>query len=267
MLQSQVFPYYRECVENLTKAYAYMQSFFDEVQIEELCTMRGYVDEEHRTLFKEMNIGYCNIDDITELGSKAFELGLITKQDGFLLNNRFIIPVEDIAGNLSTFIGYYPDYKKYITVSTPFFSKGTMFFNYRQALECSFEKWNGLVILVEGIFDCLSLRSIGLPCIATMGSDVTQEKCELLRVFRKVLAIPDDDKTGRRALDRYSKYGWKVPSTATMIKFVGGYVEFNGTELHCKDMDNFVAWYEKEDVIESLLQFKDSREEIEVLKL
>ena len=143
-----------------------------------------------------------------------------------------------------------------------------MFFNFKQAYELSWRESNGFVIVVEGIFDCLSLRAIGLPAIATMGSSVSKAKGELLKLFRKVLAIPDDDKTGHIAINRYSPRGWQVPQNTTMLRFHGG--EFglpNGETVHCKDMDNFVSWYDMDDVREILLSYYDSKEEIEDLYL
>ena len=88
-----------------------------------------------------------------------------------------------------------------------------------------------------------------------------------MTLFNKVIAIPDDDTVGRRALNRYSKYGWKVPSNTTFLKFSGGVFECNGELLHCKDMDNFVSWYEADDVRDCLLQVSGSREDIEELVL
>ena len=174
------------------------------------------------------------------------------------MNGRYIIPVEDLVGNLVALIGYFPDQKKYITTPSPYFSKLCQFFNYKHAYELSWKEFDGFVILVEGIFDCLSLRSLGLPVIATMGSTVSKEKGLLLRNFKKVLCIPDDDKTGRKALNRYSSSGWKVPSNATFLRLHGGIYEFaNGESLKCKDMDNFVSWYEANDVRDILLSFKE----------
>lgn len=266
MLQSQVFPYYRKSIKDLNEIYAYMKSEFKEGYVDELCAMRGYISQEQRDLISTMEIGYCDLD-ASLLGENASYLGLVSSNGNFLLANRFQIPVYDYAGNLVSIIGYYPDSRKYITLSTPFFSKDVLFFNFRQAYECAWGKYNGTVILVEGIFDCLSLRSIGLPAIATMGSTVSKLKGEQLKYFRKVLAIPDDDKVGRQSLDRYSKKGWKVPENTTMLKFRGGVFHTSTGDLHCKDMDNFVSWYEKEDVIDCIMQFADSKEEIEDFKL
>ena len=75
------------------------------------------------------------------------------------------------------------------------------------------------------------------------------------------------DKTGRLSLDRNSKRGWKVPSNTTMIKLVGGEVDYGDYKFHIKDMDDFVKFYEPQDVEECLMQFVDSREDIETLKL
>ena len=268
MRKIDVFPYYRTCVEELENKYYYMKGLFNNTYVDELCKMRGYVGQEQRKLIQDMKLGYCDIVDVDELGTMRSDLGLVSSKDNFLLSDRFIIPVEDISGHLVALIGYYQDFKKYITTPSPFFSKNVMFFNFKQAYELSMRDFNGLVFLVEGIFDCLSLRALGLPCIATMGATVSSTKCELLEFFKKVIAIPDNDITGRKALNRYDKrYGWKVPYNTTMIKFDGGYLNVGGNSLKVKDMDNFVSWFDADDVRDILLSFRDSKEEIEVLKL
>lgn len=269
MLQREVFPKYRGYVEELNMVYDLMKSYFSETSFEDLCRDRGYPIGEtcQYDLIKEMNLGYFETDDIDLFKDFSPELGLFSQKGNFLLNGRYIIPVYSVSGDLISLIGYYPDFKKYITLSTPFFSKECMFFNFKQAYELSWSKYNGFVIAVEGIFDCLSLRAVGLPCIATMGASVSKIKGELLKLFKDVLAIPDDDTTGRKSLNRYSKSGWKVPSNTTMLKFRGGNVNFGGQVLHCKDMDNFVTWYEEDDVRETLLQFHGCKEEIVELRL
>ena len=267
MRQNEVFPYYRKCCDELEKQYAYIKSLYNDQYVDELCAMRGYVDEHQRNLIKEMKLGYCQIEDTENLGDMRRELGLVSKKDNFLLNERFIVPVHNVENRIVALIGYLNDTKKYITTPSPYFSKECMFFNFNQAYELSWREYNGFVILVEGIFDCLSLRSIGLPCIATMGASVSKFKCELLKLFKKVLAIPDDDDTGRKALDRYSRTGWQVPYNTTFLKFLGGEVDFGTEKLHCKDMDNFVSWFEPDDVREVLLSFYDSKEDIEVFRL
>lgn len=276
MRQNEVFKYYRKDVENFTLRYNYIKSLIEESTVDELCVKRGYVDKNQIKLLHDLKIGRCFINDIEDLGDikVSKRLGLLTDKDRFLLDGRYLIPVEDIAGNLVSLIGYFDDVRKYITVPSPFFSKEVMFFNFHQAYELSWKEYGGLVIVVEGIFDCLSLRSIGLPAIATMGSDVSKTKGELLKVFSKVLGVPDDDKVGRKALNRHDKNGWKVPDNTTMIKLVGGEFVVNpddDPELHIyehiKDMDNVVSWFEPEDIKDMFLELAKSNEEIEVLDL
>lgn len=266
--QREVFPYFKKCVSYLEEQYEYIQSLYDNDCIDELFKIRGYVGDEQMSLLRGMNIGCCEIDDVSLLGDFAKEFGIVSDKDYFILNRRYNIPIYDISGNLVSIVGYYNDRRKYVTIPSPFFSKECMFFNFRQAYDLSWGSYNGFVVLVEGIFDCLSLRSVGLPCIATMGSNVSSIKGELLKLFRKVLAIPDDDTTGRRALNRYDKkYGWKVPCNTTFMKFDGGYHDFDGVMLHCKDMDDFVSWFDAEDVRETLLSYYDCKEDIVELKL
>ena len=164
-----------------------------------------------------------------------------------------------------TLIGYYPDYSKYITLPTKCFSKNILFFNIEDALERSWTTYNGVVFLVEGIFDALSLRAIDLPAIATMGNNVDFIKSELLKIFRKVVYIPDNDKTGRDALDRNNKIkGWKVPYNATGVKLQGSY-ENDGLVVPVKDIDKAITLYDAESLRDILLEFAESKEEYEDL--
>lgn len=280
MRKNEIFDYYETYCTYLESLYKYLKTQFNDKYVDELCTMRGYVGEEQRKLITDMKLGYCHIDDASVLGDLAQELGLLTSTGEFLLNDRFIIPVYDLNGRLVSLIGYYTDYRKYITLPTPFFSKECIFFNFNHAYNQSWNwtdkdetnrdipsKYRGTVFLVEGIFDCLSLRALGLPAIATMGATVSKTKGELLKFFKKVVAIPDDDVTGKKSLNRYTKRGWQVPSNTVMIDFRGGEVDFGETKLHCKDIDNLVSWFEADEVRDMLLEYSESREDIEVLKL
>lgn len=276
MRKADVFPYYRKYVSEYEKAYSHIKTLFDvDSSVEELCKLRGYpLQGEQRDLLTELQICSCVLDNKLYLGEMAEDFGLVTKTERFLLDDRFIIPVRDANGSLITLIGYYPDNKKYITAPGLFFSKDVLFFNIDHALKLSFEKFDGLVFLVEGIFDCLSLRSIGLPALATMGSTVSREKRAILELFNKVIYIPDNDAVGRRALNRRDKsYGWAVPNSATGLR-LSGVVDFNQNGesseesiLKIKDMDNFIAWFDADSVREILLSYKDSTREIEDLDM
>ena len=266
--KSNVMPYYNETTQAFEQAYEYIKSCFATDYVTDLMTLRGYVGEEQKQLIAEMELGICELqyDEIEFLGDKAKDNGLLTRGGDFLLNGRYIVPIRDISDRLVALVGYIPDYqpKKYLTTPSPFFSKSCMLFNFRQAYDTSWSYYNGIVFVVEGIFDALSLRSIGLPAVSVMGSSLEPAKGTLLSLFRKAVCIPDDDKTGKRALDRYSKYGWKVPDSAVMVNLHGS--EFmEGLKL--KDMDDFVSWYDVDDVRTILLELSESTNEIEDLYL
>ena len=67
MLKSEVIPYYKKCCFELNNIYEYLQSLYTDDFVDELCRVRGYVDEDKRKLIKEMNLGYCDVDDSEEL--------------------------------------------------------------------------------------------------------------------------------------------------------------------------------------------------------
>lgn len=262
MKQREVFPFYRECCSILSENYEIIQSYFKDGFVDEICSLRGYIDEHQRNEIERLNLGACNLlaSDLTESANKV---GLITQTNNYILADRYVIPVYDVAGNLSALIGYYPDIKKYITTPSPYFSKEAMFFNFNEAYKRAWSEYGGRVFLVEGIFDCISMQSIGLPCIATMGANVSSVKGELLKLFKKVVGIPDNDKTGRKSLNRYDrKHGWNVPYGTTMVKLSGECDFGDGDILPIKDCDNLVSWYDADDVREMLLYCFDVKDEI-----
>lgn len=296
MRKDDILEYYDECTTEVSMCYSAIKSGFSDSYVDDLMRIRGYIQEPQRKLIEDMELGYMSINysqdkdtyingfyglnpvnfynHIAGNSPRAVkESFLVTTKGNFLLDNRFIIPVEDMQGNYVALIGYYPDQSKYITASTPFFSKEAMFFNFRHAYEMAYKDKNdpfyGTVVLVEGIFDCLSLTAIGIPAISTMGATVSPAKGELLKFFDKVLGVPDNDKVGKRSLDRNDKkHGWQVPSNTTMIDFRSTPLELgNGEQLKIKDMDNFVSYYPAESVKECLVQFKNSSKFIEILEI
>lgn len=270
MSRTQIFEEYDKDVKLMTESYEIIKEGFAPESLDMLCAFRNInldANPESKILRDELerlNFGFSSMVDTTRLHP-----ALITKSGRYLQEGRFIIPIEDFAGNLLTLVGYFPDQRKYITTNVPFYSKKTMLYNFKKAYELSKREYSGLVYVVEGYFDCIALQSLGLPAVATLGSNVSMYKKTLLELFKKVIAIPDGDAIGYRALNRFSPQGWQVPSSATMIKFIGG--EWDnlrpGGKVKIKDMWDFVNYCSPDDVRDCLLQFADSREEIEVLDL
>lgn len=224
-------------------------SYDENSVIQNICSLRGYSLE---TMMPSMlkKIGFVFIDDdlfdesklikINEKGS----LGLYTKEGKFLLRGRFIFPVKDMLGNIIALIGWYPDEKKYVTTPSKFFSKKNLFFGLEQLKKTGIGKE---YILVEGIFDCISVRSMGANCIAMMGISVSNYTEAMYSLFKRLIAIPDNDKEGKKVLLNDK---WRLPSNSSYLNILGKYKDIDDV---CKDFDMFGTfkdiWKEKERII------------------
>lgn len=209
--------------------------------VEEICEKRNYSVERMGKLLSE--IGFSRLDtevDIKIFAKKEFsDLGLY-KDGKFLLESRYIFPVKDMLGNVVALIGWYKDEKKYITTPSALFSKSGMFFGMEQLNKTGVNK---RYFLVEGIFDSLSLRSLGYNAIAQMGIDTSLQKQVLYGLFRRVVAIPDSDGEGRKVI---SMDAWKIPVGSSYMKWSG---TVPGRKNGLKDIDDLCNYYEKDVVI------------------
>jgi len=122
---------------------------------------------------------------------------MVTPNDIGRMANRIIIPYtykNKIVGHTSRFL----DNKipKYINEQQP-----GVVFGY------DFQKPNNSVcILVEGIFDALSLGACALT-----HNTISDEQAELLaQLNRKIIFVPDHDKTGLATCDRALELGYSV---------------------------------------------------------
>jgi hypothetical protein len=67
------------------------------------------------------------------------------------------------------------------------------------------EETEGLVVLVEGFFDCIRVTQAERPCVSLMGCSLSgQQEAQLVAHFRQVVILLDGDEAGRRgAQDRH----------------------------------------------------------------
>ena len=235
----------------------------DEV-ISEVMYMRKYVVSPYAEQIEKTlrEVGIFKLDYYSEIQMIAPELtledaklyGLIDRNGNYLLGGRYVVPIRDIMGNVTALVGWYPDDKKYVTTPTYGFSKDGQFFNiecYAKSFEGDYPKYKdeetgevlestGMVYLVEGIFDTLSLRSLGFPVLGNMGLDMSLMKTEILSRFGKVIAIPDNDKAGMGSnpyLSRISGKGkkaeWQIKNENVIVQLPKG----------VKDSDDFFKGY------------------------
>ena len=151
-----------------------------------------------------------------------------------------------MLGNILALIGWYPDEKKYITTPSKYFSRKHLFFGLEQLAH---SKHNNIAFVCEGIFDSISLRSLGYPAYATMGVELTKSKQLLYPLLgRTVIGVSDRDRAGSVVRDTDK---WKCSKYLT---WVGEYeVEDDEIEnIRIKDIDDLVKLFDSESLKEAL---------------
>lgn len=218
-----------------------------------------YAKEMEKTL---REVGIFKLDYISEIqfilpnltNEQLKSFGLVDRNGNYLLAGRYAIPIRDITGKVTALVGWYPDVKKYVTTPTYGFSKDGQFFNmecFQQSFDGEYPKYKdeetgeilestGLVYLVEGIFDTLSLRSLGFPALGNMGLDMSLMKTEILSRFGKVIGIPDNDNAGmgtnpylNRISNKGKKLAWVIKNENVIVQLPKG----------VKDSDDFIKGF------------------------
>lgn len=253
---------YKEYCDKYKAVWKYIKSCskpFDDI-VDEVCEHRLYYGgrEKWAKILSEVEVAFVSEDtcDYSRFkGSEFKDLSLFSKDGHFLLNERYILPVRDMLGNIIALIGWYPDSKKYITTPSKFFSKDCLFFGMEQLGRTGLGKD---YFIVEGIFDSLSLRALGFNAVAQMGIADSRVKVLLYGLFRKIIAIPDNDKQGRKVLQ---KDAWNLPRNASYFRWVGS-LKYDGEdseEIYIKDIDKLCSLYDDEDIKRLLISCFSSK--------
>lgn len=243
---------YKDYCVRFRKVYSFLESkSIPKINVaKEICALRGYYPERMVNIL--VKAGFLRIEDnscYSQLKNAGGDLGLF-KDGHFLLEGRYIFPVCDMLGNIIALIGWYPDEKKYVTTPSRLFSKTCQFYGMEQLGVTGLYKD---YILVEGIFDCLSVRSVGLPCVAQMGINSSRYKVAMYSLFKSFLSIPDNDGEGRKVI---STDAWKLPNNSKYLRWSGD---------TSKDIDILCNSYEEEDIRDMLLNsFKEDKRVVTV---
>lgn len=192
--------------------------YMNNINSKEGLEARKYLDKRGITseIIKEFNIGLATdkpSDLYNILNKKNYsldeldKLGLVNKYnlDVFdTFQNRIIIPIEDIKGQIVGFTGriYHneKDIAKYInTKETIIFKKGNILFNFHNARKYIREKKQA--ILVEGNMDAIKLSAKGIKnVIALMGVALSKEQIIILKKLNvPIILMLDNDSAGLNA--------------------------------------------------------------------
>ena len=217
------------------------QNFGGADVLSELCQMRGYTDTKMFAHLADKKVFQMpNLSDIQILMGNRLDaptlrhLGLVDDAGNYFLEGRYAIPLRNYTGTPLALVCWYPDKRKYITTGTLGFTNTVTFFNadtYKQAFR--FPDGRSRVFVVEGIFDALSISSLGYCAFGNQGLPLSAIKKEMLTRFDDVYFIPDNDRPGRMSnkyLCTRSTHLWDTPN-GHLIQIVSD---------TCKDMDDVI---------------------------
>lgn len=117
-----------------------------------------------------------------------------------LMRNRIAIPIHNEGGKLVAYAGRALDTEtegirkggKYKLPKN--FAKSRVLFNLNRVLEMGDR---GLAVVVEGYFDAMVVHQSGFPCVALMGSELSEYQEQLLLAhFNRLALMLDGDEAG-----------------------------------------------------------------------
>lgn len=114
------------------------------------------------------------------------------------MHGRIVIPIENEGGQLVAYAGRSIDGSEPKYKLPAGFKKSQVLYNLARAKDDS----SGLVIVVEGFFDCMKVTQAEYPCVALMGSQLSLVQEQLLcQHFDRALLLFDGDEAGQRATE------------------------------------------------------------------
>jgi DNA primase len=115
-------------------------------------------------------------------------------------SGRFIIPLHDQIGQLVGYAGRSindgKDPKYLFPPGEKGFHKSHLLFNLHRVVKEV--EGDQPVVVVEGFFDCMKVHQAGFPCVALLGSSLSEQQEEMLAAeFGRVILMFDGDDAGR----------------------------------------------------------------------
>lgn len=254
---------FADYVKRMSNVWEFLHNIGDSQKgIDGVMGKRGYTSESMRRVLEREGVVYVDGDMVSPGLMKSFgeDLGLtVTTKTGnefFYLSDRYVLPIKDMAGNIVALVGWNNDNKKYLTTSSKYFSKNTMFYGLENLSRVrSGQKGIGTFI-VEGIFDRLAVESTGAIAYATMGINTDIKKRILYTLMGRVVGIPDTDSEGMKVTQHD---GWTLPSGSSYFRWTGKMDIGGGKSVSIKDIDDFIKIVEPESSAEMLKEVYNTK--------
>lgn len=218
----------------MARAWRYFTQQGDhEKAVSDILEQRLYEPALMEGTLREQGFVWVDFDDekLEPLRRLPENLGLFSDKGNLIFNRRYLFPVRDMVGNIVAIIGWFDDFKKYVTTPGEYYSKSILLYG----LEQIGEKRPEGSFVVEGIFDSLVLRALGFRAFALMGVSSKRAQESLWPLLRRIVAIPDNDKQGRK---QRKADNWSLPIGSSYLYWVGKLLTEDGEEVPLKDIDD-----------------------------
>lgn len=171
-------------------------------------------------------------------------------EDGFCIwNNQLMLPIYDVHDDVRGFAAFdpfvYADVHSnagggnyYTYSSSSVMSKKRFMLGTKGIFKKAYE--DGYLCITDGVFDTISLDSIGVNSAALMGSSLTPEILFQLRFIKNVILVQDNDDAGLQLANKLLK----VHHGATVFK-----------QRYSKDFDGALNSDNRDEVISELKTF------------
>jgi DNA primase len=135
---------------------------------------------------------------VSEETARMFGIGYFAGRG--MMSGRIVFEIYNEKGELVAYAGRSIDESEPPYKFPPGFHKSLELYNLHRAIgEGNSDR---RVVVVEGFFDCLKVRAAGFPCVALMGSSMSDAQADLLvRHFKAACILLDGDEAGRNATD------------------------------------------------------------------
>ena len=146
---------------------------------------------------------------ISKETAETFGVGFFSGKGS--MSGRIVIPIHNDRGELVAYAGRSIDGSEPRYKLPAGFHKSAELYNLHRVLEQSSAQ--GPVVVVEGFFDCMKVSVAGFPCVALMGSSLSDVQEALVAAkFERVIVMLDADEPGQQAaaecLTRLSRLMW-----------------------------------------------------------
>jgi DNA primase len=147
---------------------------------------------------KGVDSGHSYLEErgISKETAEEFGVGFFAGRGS--MSGRVVIPIHNSGGELVAYAGRAIDGSEPKYKLPAGFHKSLELFNLHRAIGESNPRRQ--VVVVEGFFDCIKVREVGLPCVALMGCSISEAQEELLvKHFDSAWLMLDGDNAGRQA--------------------------------------------------------------------